>query len=545
MSSKKLEKSKFYAGIPSNVTDLSTPRYKYIKTIGKGSFSVVKLAECCTTKQLVAIKIIQKENLNECEKKKLQKEISIVRRVFHPYIINFVEVLESPKNVYIVSDHVSGGELFDKIIAAGRLKENVTRHIFAQIVLGVKYLHDNKIVHRDLKAENILLDGDGVVKIVDFGLGNFFNGRELLKSSCGSPPYAAPEIFLARPYLGPEVDVWSMGVLLYFMVTGTLPFLAESDEVIRSKVLNGRFKVPFYLSLEIEAVIRAMLHQKREERITVENLMMNPWFKDTFKHLKYVNGNTLVLSQHAPSPNSSSSSLGDSAISSTMLSQMGSRPCHAPKTTPSPAIIVTMHSDHPQDDAPRRKSSNDSDDKHCNLFVTKITSPAPYECEDGTSISTSVSPAPHAVIDMSAMCSFMRANSDDVAATATRSAASTTKQNHATSNIDDSRSSGIASAVTLADPCPPRHFTEALPDLSKLISTDKLQYNHKHVDEMASACIDAAMDDLRVSSAVQSNNHPDGLSASWMPSTLLRHIRGVLAGHSRHISEPVPKKLTG
>ncbi len=143
--------------------------------------------------------------------------------------------------------------------------------------------------------------------------------------------------------------------------------------------------------------------------------MMNPWFKDAFKHLKYVNGNALVLSQHAPSPNSSSSSLEDSAISSTMLCRMGSLPRHTPETPASPAIIVTMHSDHRQDDAPRRKSSNDSNEKHCNLSVTKITSPATYECEDRTSISTSVSPAPHAVIDMSAMCSFMRANSNDVA----------------------------------------------------------------------------------------------------------------------------------
>ena len=166
----------------------------------------------------------------------------------HPNIIRLYEVIDTPQELYLILEYASGGEIFDYLIAHGRMKEKDARRHFRQIVSAVEYCHNLRVIHRDLKAENLLLDDKMNVKIADFGFSNQFSPGQRLNTWCGSPPYAAPELFQGKEYLGPEVDVWSLGVVLYVLVCGALPFDGSNLSKLRAKVIAGKFKVPFYMS---------------------------------------------------------------------------------------------------------------------------------------------------------------------------------------------------------------------------------------------------------------------------------------------------------
>lgn len=225
-------------------------RYKLSKTIGKGNFAKVKSAKHIPTKITVAIKIIKKKKMNQQSLIKVNREISILKEVSHPNISNFnllnniynkpslnvqvqlFEVIESEQHIFIVTELANGGELFDHLVNNGRMKESVARVKFLQLISALNYCHNQKIVHRDIKAENILLDDKDNIKIADFGFANHFSTDSKLDTYCGSPPYAAPELFQAKKYVGPEVDVWSLGVILFTLVTGSLPFDGDNITVI-------------------------------------------------------------------------------------------------------------------------------------------------------------------------------------------------------------------------------------------------------------------------------------------------------------------------
>ncbi|KAF3822190.1 hypothetical protein GH733_007564 [Mirounga leonina] len=194
--------------------------YRLLKTIGKGNFAKVKLARHILTGKEVAVKIIDKTQLNSSSLQKLFREVRIMKVLNHPNIVKLFEVIETEKTLYLVMEYASGGEVFDYLVAHGRMKEKEARAKFRQIVSAVQYCHQKFIVHRDLKAENLLLDADMNIKIADFGFSNEFTFGNKLDTFCGSPPYAAPELFQGKKYDGPEVDVWSLGVILY-----TLKFL--------------------------------------------------------------------------------------------------------------------------------------------------------------------------------------------------------------------------------------------------------------------------------------------------------------------------------
>ncbi|XP_073466603.1 MAP/microtubule affinity-regulating kinase 3 isoform X6 [Aquarana catesbeiana] len=251
--------------------------YRLLKTIGKGNFAKVKLARHILTGREVAIKIIDKTQLNPTSLQKLFREVRIMKILNHPNIVKLFEVIETEKTLYLIMEYASGGEVFDYLVAHGRMKEKEARSKFRQIVSAVQYCHQKHIVHRDLKAENLLLDADMNIKIADFGFSNEFTVGNKLDTFCGSPPYAAPELFQGKKYDGPEVDVWSLGVILYTLVSGSLPFDGQNLKELRERVLRGKYRIPFYMSTDCENLLKRFLVLNPTKRGTLEQIMKDRW----------------------------------------------------------------------------------------------------------------------------------------------------------------------------------------------------------------------------------------------------------------------------
>ncbi|XP_038264963.1 serine/threonine-protein kinase MARK2 isoform X20 [Dermochelys coriacea] len=251
--------------------------YRLLKTIGKGNFAKVKLARHVLTGKEVAVKIIDKTQLNSSSLQKLFREVRIMKVLNHPNIVKLFEVIETEKTLYLVMEYASGGEVFDYLVAHGRMKEKEARAKFRQIVSSVQYCHQKFIVHRDLKAENLLLDADMNIKIADFGFSNEFTFGNKLDTFCGSPPYAAPELFQGKKYDGPEVDVWSLGVILYTLVSGSLPFDGQNLKELRERVLRGKYRIPFYMSTDCENLLKKFLILNPSKRGTLEQIMKDRW----------------------------------------------------------------------------------------------------------------------------------------------------------------------------------------------------------------------------------------------------------------------------
>nr|XP_015802054.2 serine/threonine-protein kinase MARK2 isoform X3 [Nothobranchius furzeri] len=251
--------------------------YRLLKTIGKGNFAKVKLARHVLTGKEVAVKIIDKAQLNSSSLQKLFREVRIMKMLNHPNIVKLFEVLETEKTLYLVMEYASGGEVFDYLVAHGRMKEKEARAKFRQIVSAVQYCHQKCIVHRDLKAENLLLDADMNIKIADFGFSNEFTLGNKLDTFCGSPPYAAPELFQGKKYDGPEVDVWSLGVILYTLVSGSLPFDGQNLKELRERVLRGKYRIPFYMSTDCENLLKKFLILNPSKRGSLEQIMRDRW----------------------------------------------------------------------------------------------------------------------------------------------------------------------------------------------------------------------------------------------------------------------------
>uniref|UniRef100_A0A8C7SHQ7 non-specific serine/threonine protein kinase n=1 Tax=Oncorhynchus mykiss TaxID=8022 RepID=A0A8C7SHQ7_ONCMY len=251
--------------------------YEIERTIGKGNFAVVKLATHIITKAKVAIKIVDKTQLDDENLKKIFREVQIMKMLRHPHIIRLYQVMETERMIYLVTEYASGGEIFDHLVAHGRMAEKDARRKFKQIVAAVHFCHCRNIVHRDLKAENLLLDHNLNIKIADFGFSNLFSRGQLLKTWCGSPPYAAPELFEGKEYDGPKVDIWSLGVVLYVLVCGALPFDGSTLQNLRARVLSGKFRIPFFMSTDCEYLIRHMLVLEPSRRLSMEQICKNKW----------------------------------------------------------------------------------------------------------------------------------------------------------------------------------------------------------------------------------------------------------------------------
>nr|XP_023682015.1 serine/threonine-protein kinase SIK2-like isoform X2 [Paramormyrops kingsleyae] len=251
--------------------------YDIERTLGKGNFAVVKLARHRITKTEVAIKIIDKTQLDAVNLEKVYREVQIMKMLDHPHIIKLYQVMETRNMLYLVTEYARNGEIFDYLASHGRLSEPEARRKFWQILSAVEFCHNRHIVHRDLKAENLLLDGHMNIKIADFGFGNFFEPGEPLSTWCGSPPYAAPEVFEGQQYEAPQLDIWSMGVVLYVLVCGALPFDGPSLPVLRQRVLEGRFRIPYFMSEDCEHLIRRVLVLDPGRRLSLPQIKEHRW----------------------------------------------------------------------------------------------------------------------------------------------------------------------------------------------------------------------------------------------------------------------------
>ncbi|KAK3827703.1 MAG: kinase-like domain-containing protein [Benniella sp.] len=254
--------------------------YTYIGTIGQGNFGKVLLAENDITGEKVAVKILEKAQFkSEQQRLHATREARLMATLRHPNIVDVKTVMEDDNRILIVMENLTGGELFDYISNKGSLDEKEARRIFHQIVLAIHYCHENNVVHRDLKPENILLDGERNVRVADFGFGNNWHKDRHLTTYCGSPFYAAPEMVSGTPYIGPETDVWSLGVILYVLVCGRLPFDAGDLPALFSQIKRGNYQKPREGSIDVCSLIHRMLTVDPKRRATLTDVLRSRWMR--------------------------------------------------------------------------------------------------------------------------------------------------------------------------------------------------------------------------------------------------------------------------
>lgn len=254
--------------------------YTLGNTLGIGTFGKVKIGEHQLTKHKVAVKILNRQKIKSLDVVgKIRREIQNLKLFRHPHIIKLYQVISTPTDIFMIMEYVSGGELFDYIVKNGKLQEHEARRFFQQIISGVDYCHRHMIVHRDLKPENLLLDHNMHVKIADFGLSNMMMDGEFLRTSCGSPNYAAPEVISGKLYAGPEVDIWSCGVILYALLCGTLPFDDEHVPTLFRKIKTGVFPIPEYLNKTVVSLLCQMLQVDPLKRANIEEIKKHEWFQ--------------------------------------------------------------------------------------------------------------------------------------------------------------------------------------------------------------------------------------------------------------------------
>uniref|UniRef100_A0A0R3RXA2 non-specific serine/threonine protein kinase n=1 Tax=Elaeophora elaphi TaxID=1147741 RepID=A0A0R3RXA2_9BILA len=254
--------------------------YVLNQTLGVGTFGKVKVGTHEGTGYKVAVKILNRQKIKTLDVVgKIRREIQNLSLFRHPHIIRLYQVISTPTDIFMIMEYVAGGELFDYIVKHGRLKTPEARRFFQQIISGVDYCHRHMVVHRDLKPENLLLDDKNNVKIADFGLSNIMTDGDFLRTSCGSPNYAAPEVISGKLYAGPEVDVWSCGVILYALLCGTLPFDDEHVPSLFRKIKAGIFPIPDHLEKQVVNLLLHMLQVDPMKRATIKDVIQHDWFQ--------------------------------------------------------------------------------------------------------------------------------------------------------------------------------------------------------------------------------------------------------------------------
>ncbi|XP_034255730.1 serine/threonine-protein kinase NIM1-like isoform X2 [Thrips palmi] len=257
--------------------------YRLRGDLGAGNFSTVKMAVHQLTSERVAIKILDKAKLDQKTRRMVTREVANMERVHHPNIIRLYEVVETYSKLHLVLEFAAGGELYHKISTLGRMEEAQAKVVFGQIASAVHYLHGRGIIHRDIKAENVFCAGPTLVKLGDFGFSTELTSgmQQQLNTFCGSPPYAAPELFRDESYRGPPVDLWALGVLLAFIVTGHMPFQAPTVASLKRHILEGHFSLPAHLSDECQGLIEAILRQAPAERLAMDQIVASEWLCGT------------------------------------------------------------------------------------------------------------------------------------------------------------------------------------------------------------------------------------------------------------------------
>lgn len=265
-------------------------KYEIGRLLGCGAFAKVYHARNLRTGLSVAVKVINKKKLpNLTMMSNVKREISIMSRLNHPYIVKLYEVLATKTKIYVVMEFVKGGELFAKV-AKGRFTEDFSRKYFQQLISAVGYCHSRGIFHRDLKPENLLLDDNGNLKVSDFGLSAVteqIRADGMLHTLCGTPAYVAPEILSKKGYDGAKVDVWSCGVILFVMNAGYLPFNDPNLMAMYRKIYNGEFRCPKWMSSDMKRFISRLLETNPVTRISLDEILKDPWFRKGYKEPKF------------------------------------------------------------------------------------------------------------------------------------------------------------------------------------------------------------------------------------------------------------------
>ncbi|KAM4862378.1 sperm motility kinase 2B-like [Urocitellus parryii] len=283
-----------------------TDHYQVLKDIGHGAYGQVILARHLHTGAEVAVKVLPRsmsENL-------VHSEILAMKTLNHPNVIQLFQVIETHKQIYIVMEYGVGGSLFD-FIPPGGMREEEARRLFRQIASAVCYCHKMHILHRDLKPKNIVLDARGNIRIVDFGFSIMFKPGQKLTEFCGTLDYLAPECVREEVHEGPPVDSWSLGVILYFMLTGHRPFRAASMKGLMWKILHPKLKFPWRVSAKAKRLIKKILTVDPRARLSAEEILADPWLNQ---------GEEKLPSHDVPFPN-----LSDPTVL-TMLFDMGYDP---------------------------------------------------------------------------------------------------------------------------------------------------------------------------------------------------------------------------
>lgn len=257
-------------------------RYELGKMVGHGNFAKVYHGRNLETGTSVAIKVIDKSKVMKAGMvKQIKREISVMKLVKHPHIVQLHEVMASKTKIYFVLEYVKGGELFDKLIK-GKLKEDAARKYFQQLISAIGFCHSRGVYHRDLKPENLLLDDEGNLKVSDFGLSALAETRRqdgLLHTSCGTPSYVAPEVIDQKGYDGAKSDIWSCGVVLFVLLAGFLPFHDSNLMEMYRKITMGKFKYPISFPKEAKSLVSKILDPNPVTRISIAEIMETPWFK--------------------------------------------------------------------------------------------------------------------------------------------------------------------------------------------------------------------------------------------------------------------------
>ncbi|KAF8397018.1 hypothetical protein HHK36_018656 [Tetracentron sinense] len=260
-------------------------RYELGRLLGQGTFAKVYYARNLKTSQSVAIKVIDKEKIFKVGLiDQIKREISVMRLVRHPNVVQLYEVMATKTKIYFVMEYAKGGELFNKI-AKGKLKEDVARKYFQQLISAVDFCHSRGVYHRDLKPENLLLDENGNLKVSDFGLSALAESRHqdgLLHTTCGTPAYVAPEVISRKGYDGAKADIWSCGVILFVLMAGYLPFHESNLMEMYKKIGKGEFKCPNWFPSDVRRLMSKILDPNPNTRIFIAKIMENSWFRKGF-----------------------------------------------------------------------------------------------------------------------------------------------------------------------------------------------------------------------------------------------------------------------
>eukprot|EP01086_Lenisia_limosa_P006389 TRINITY_DN2517_c0_g1_i2.p1 TRINITY_DN2517_c0_g1~~TRINITY_DN2517_c0_g1_i2.p1 ORF type:complete len:314 (-),score=87.64 TRINITY_DN2517_c0_g1_i2:16-957(-) len=255
--------------------------YSIGEDLGSGTFSVVKKITHKKTKQDYALKVIDKSKVGTTNQQAmLESEVNILKSVHHENIVNLVDIIDTPSHLLLIMELVTGGELFDKIVEVGYYSEQTASLLVKQLVEAVAYLHERNIVHRDLKPENLLVSGETSIQVADFGLSKMVGTETVLKTACGTPGYVAPEVLKCQGY-GPQVDVWSIGIITYVLLCGYPPFWADSTAELFERILSGKFE--FYgeawevVSHSARDFVEKTLILDPKKRLTAQQCLEHPW----------------------------------------------------------------------------------------------------------------------------------------------------------------------------------------------------------------------------------------------------------------------------